>query len=251
MQQTQRLGVLSLGVTRDNSNSLLSPTRGSIIRLETRFSGPVVLSDSGLQFTKLLGDASRYIGAGVGNVLAMRLRGGTFIGRSVGSATNFIPPQERLYAGGPTTVRGYNQNELGSLLYISRTYQKIFVSEASNPTTGGRDTVWNVHDTAYRRVVPVGGNALIVGNLELRLRSPFRPTLQWTPLLTPERCGTGRRLRIEPRQVQGHARDSDHGFLAGGSGAAAIGYNPYRRPPGRFTTRPTTRAVSSFASRET
>jgi outer membrane translocation and assembly module TamA len=81
VQQTQRLAVLALGTTRNTSNSILSPTRGSTIHLETRYSGPVILSDSGLQFTKVLGDASRYISMGGGNVLAMRLRGGTFVGR--------------------------------------------------------------------------------------------------------------------------------------------------------------------------
>ena len=120
IQHTQRLAVLSLAVTRDNSNNILSPTRGSIIRLEARHSSPLILSDSGLQFNKFVGDASRYINAGGGNVLALRIRGGTVFGRNLGSATGFIPPQERLYAGGPTTVRGFSQNELGSLIYIAR-----------------------------------------------------------------------------------------------------------------------------------
>jgi len=233
VQQTQRLGVLSLGVTRDNSNSILSPTRGSIIRLEGRYSSPLILSDSGLQFTKLLGDAARYVGAGGNNVLAMRIRGGTFVGRSVGSATNFIPPQERLYAGGPTTVRGYAQNELGSLLYISPGYQQSFVSESSTPT-GARDTVWNVADTSYRRVVPVGGNALIVGNLELRLRSPFVPDLlQWT-LFTDagevwNRGGGSGLNRVKVKITPGIQLTA---VSPVGPVRAAIGYNPYRRPPG-------------------
>ena len=118
IQQTQRLAVLSFGITRDNSNSILSPTRGSIIRLEARHSSPVILSNSGLQFNKVVGDASRYINAGGGNVLALRIRAGSVFGRNVGSTNAFIPPQERLYAGGPTTVRGFSQNELGSLIYI-------------------------------------------------------------------------------------------------------------------------------------
>ena len=232
VQQTQRLGVLSLGVTRDNSNSILSPTRGSIIRLEARYSSPAILSDSGLQFTKLLGDASRYINAGGGNVIAMRIRGGTFIGPSVGSATNFIPPQERLYAGGPTSVRGYAQNELGSLLYVASGFEKTFVSASING--GVPDTVWNVADTSYRRVVPVGGNTLIVGNLELRLRSPFAPDLlQWT-LFTDagevwNRGGGSGLNRVKLKVTPGIQVTA---FSPVGPVRAAIGYNPYRRPPG-------------------
>ncbi|HEX3532677.1 MAG TPA: POTRA domain-containing protein, partial [Gemmatimonadaceae bacterium] len=92
VEKTQRLAILSLSATRDNSNSLLSPTRGSIIRVEARHSSPFILSDTALQFNKFVGDASRYISAGGGNVLALRIRGGVVYGRSLGSATGFIPP---------------------------------------------------------------------------------------------------------------------------------------------------------------
>jgi len=234
VQETQRLGILSLAVVRDNSNSLMSPTRGSIVRLEARYSSPVTLSDSGLQFSKVLGDASRYINAGGGNVLAMRLRGGTFLGRSVGSATNFIPPSERLYGGGPTTVRGYAQNQLGSLLYISQGYQqKTFLS--STPLPGGSvDSVWLVSDTASRRVVPVGGNTLLVGNLELRLRSPFLPdVLQWTAFTDAgsvwNRGGGSGLNRVRLKVTPGIQMTA---FTPVGPVRAAVGYNPYQRPAG-------------------
>jgi len=227
VQQTQRLAVLTLGVTRNTSNSLLSPTRGSTIHLETRYSGPLILSDSGLQFTKVLGDASRYVNAGAGNVLAMRLRGGTFIGRSVTSATNFIPPQERLYAGGPTTVRGYAQNELGSLLYIAPTFTEIPPHDTIPYTTVEEDT-------AFRRVVPVGGNTLIVGNLELRLRSPVAPELLQFTVFTDagevwNRGGGSTLNRVKLKVTPGIQITA---FSPVGPVRAAIGYNPYRRPPG-------------------
>ena len=223
IQKTQRLAVLSLSVTRDNSNNILSPTRGSIIRLEARHSSPVILSDSGLQFNKFVGDASRYINAGGGNVLALRVRGGTVFGRSFGSATVFIPPQERLYAGGPTTVRGFAQNELGSLLYVSRTYRVI---------PGLPDTV--VVDSTYRRIVPVGGNSLVVGNLELRLRSPMLPQLLQFTIFTDagevwnrgaSSTLSGVKLKVTPG-IQITA------FSPVGPVRVAIGYNPYQRPPG-------------------
>jgi len=232
VQQTQRLAVLSLGLTRNNANSILSPTRGSIIHLEGRYSSPLILSDSGLQFTKLLGDASHYVNAGGGNVLAMRLRGGSFIGRSVTSATNFIPPQERLYAGGPTTVRGYAQNELGSLLYIANSFQKVFVSG----TPGVADTVWNVmpDTTGVKRVVPVGGNTLLVGNLELRLRSPVAPELLQFTIFTDagevwNRGGGSGLNRVRLKVTPGIQITA---FSPVGPVRAAIGYNPYQRPPG-------------------
>jgi outer membrane protein insertion porin family len=231
IQQTQRLAVLSLAITRDNSNSLLSPTRGSIVRLEARHSSPVILSDSGLQFNKFVGDASRYINAGGGNVLALRIRGGTVFGRSLGAATGFIPPQERLYAGGPTTVRGFSQNELGSLIYIASGYDSLL---STHPVTGAPDTVILARDSGYRRIVPVGGNSLLVGNLELRLRSPFLPQLLQFTIFTDagevwNRGGTaqvkGVKLKVTPG-VQVTA------FSPVGPVRVAVGYNPYQRPKG-------------------
>src|SRR5690242_2741599 len=118
VQRTQQLAVLSLAITRDNSNSLLSPTRGSVIRLEARHSSPAILSNKDLQFNKLMRDASRYVGVGR-TVIAMPIRSGSVFGRNVQSATGFIPPQEHLYAGAPTKYRGLAQDELGSLIYIS------------------------------------------------------------------------------------------------------------------------------------
>jgi outer membrane protein assembly factor BamA len=235
IQRTQQLAVLSLGVTRDNSNNLLSPTRGSIIRLEARHSSPMILSNRDLQFNKFVGDASRYINAGGGNVLAFRIRGGTVFGRNVESATSFIPPQERLYAGGPTTVRGFSQNELGSLIYIARdTALKRFSS--IDPNTGLPDTVVlapSADTNGFKRIVPVGGNSLLVGNVELRLRSPFLPELLQFTLFTDAgevwNRGTprvsGMKLKVTPG-IQVTA------FSPVGPVRVAIGYNPYQRPKG-------------------
>ena len=230
IQRTQQLAILSLAVTRDNSNNLLSPTRGSVIRLEARHSSPAILSNKDLQFNKLIGDASRYVAIGGSTVLAMRVRGGSVFGRNVQSATGFIPPQERLYAGGPTTVRGFSQNELGSLIYISGTYERFFVD-----TVGRRDTVLRLpEDTlAPRRIVPVGGNSLLVGNLELRMRSPFlSDLLQWTLFTDAGEVwnrGTGQLKQVKLKVTPGIQLTA---FSPVGPVRLAIGYNPYQRPLG-------------------
>ncbi len=231
IQQTQRLAVLSLAITRDNSNSLLSPTRGSIVRLEARHSSPVILSDSGLQFNKFVGDASRYINAGGGNVLALRIRGGTVFGRSFGSATGFIPPQERLYAGGPTTVRGFSQNELGSLIYIAGGYDSLL---STHPVTGAPDTVILARDSGYRRIVPVGGNALLVGNLELRLRSPVLPQLLQFTIFTDagEVWNRGGGAQVKAVKLKITPGVQVTAFSPVGPVRVAVGYNPYQRPKG-------------------
>jgi outer membrane protein assembly factor BamA len=235
IQRTQQLAVLSLAVTRDNSNNLLSPTRGSVVRLEARTSSPVILSNKDLQFNKLVGDGSQYISAGGGNVLAFRIRGGSVFGRNVASATSFIPPQERLYAGGPTTVRGFSQNELGSLIYIAQAGDLVkFIS--TDPNTGLQDTVVLAPKTdsvGFKRIVPVGGNSLLVGNIELRLRSPVLPELLQFTLFTDAgevwNRGTPQVSSVKLKVTPGIQVTA---FSPVGPVRVAIGYNPYQRPRG-------------------
>ncbi len=177
VQETERLAVVSAIVSHDASNNVFSPTAGSQWRVEVRHASPVTLSDSSLRFSKLLAERSQYWGIGDGAVIAIRVRGGAVFGRSLRDNTGFIPPQERLYAGGPTTVRGFSQNELGSAIYIARSYEVVY------PQPPFVDTVFQipVGDRSFRRAVAVGGNSLLVSNFELRLRSPFLPeVLQWT-----------------------------------------------------------------------
>ena len=228
LQETQRLAVLSASMTRDNANSLLNPTRGSVVRLEARHSSPAILSEQGLTFNKLVGDASRYWDVGGGNVFAVRVRGGIVFGRGFGEAADFVPPQERLYAGGPTTVRGFSQNELGSVIYISRGFVPVALP------TG--DTALRVADsvTTYKRLVPVGGNTLAVGNVELRLRSPILPdVLQWTIFTDAgEVWNRGGRSIAEGVRFKVTPGLQLTAFSPVGPVRAVIGYNPYPRPAG-------------------
>ncbi len=232
VQQTQQLGVLSLAITRDNSNSLLSPTRGSILRLELSNSSPYIFSNKDLQFSKAVGDASRYINAGAGNVIALRIRGGTVFGRNTQGAEGFIPPQVRLYGGGPTTVRGFSQNELGSLIYVANSFDSLLSNDPRAPFA--LDTVIRVPDTAgFKRIVPVGGNSLLVGNAELRLRMPFLSDLLQFTLFTDAgevwNRGTGQLKQVKLKVTPGIQLTA---FSPVGPVRVAVGYNPYHRPPG-------------------
>jgi outer membrane protein insertion porin family/translocation and assembly module TamA len=83
-------------------------------------------------------------------------------------------------------------------------------------------------------VVPVGGNSLLVGNLELRLRSPFAPQLlQWTLFTDAGEVWNrgsaaalgGVKLKVTPG-IQMTA------FSPVGPVRLAVGYNPYQRPAG-------------------
>ncbi|HEY8166472.1 MAG TPA: BamA/TamA family outer membrane protein [Gemmatimonadaceae bacterium] len=227
VQQTQRLGVVSAVVSRDNSNDLVSPTRGSQWRLEVRHASPFTFSDSALEFNRFLGERSQYWGIPGGAVIALRIRGGAVYGRQLSSTTSFIPPQERLYAGGPTTVRGFSQNELGSAIYIARDFQV---------ETVGTDTLLRVADSvrSFRRSVPVGGNSMIVANLELRLRSPVLPELlQWT-LFTDagDVWNRGRFNSFQNFRIKLTPGFQLTAFSPVGPVRVVVGYNPYDRPAG-------------------
>jgi outer membrane protein assembly factor BamA len=230
VQQTQRLAVVSAIISHDNSNSVFAPTAGSQWRIEVRHASPVTLSDTSLRFNKLLAERSQYWGIPGGAVIAIRVRGGLVFGRSLSDNTGFIPPQERLYAGGPTTVRGFSQNELGSAIYIARSYEVVY------PQFPFVDTLFRVPvaDRSFRRAVPVGGNSLLVSNLELRLRSPFLPdVLQWTVFTD---AGD-----VWNRGLLGSFQDFHLKVTPGiqltalspvGPVRVVMGYNPYRRPAG-------------------
>jgi outer membrane protein insertion porin family/translocation and assembly module TamA len=127
-----------------------------------------------------------------GAVLALRARAGAVVGTRLNdSTTRFIPPQERLYAGGPNSVRGFRQNELGPVVYTVRGYDTVAVA---NPATGEVATYFRDTTSGGRRVdrtVPTGGNAVLVGNAELRFPSPFLgSSCSSTPSWTWARCGT-------------------------------------------------------------
>lgn len=229
VQQTQRLAVVSAAVSRDRTNNLVSPSRGSQFRIEARHASTFILSDTALQFNKLLAERSHYWGQPGGTVLAFRLRGGAVVGRRFANVTGFIPPQERLYAGGPNSMRGFAQNELGSLVYIARHYELRVLPN-------GTDSVFVIPDSAQdiRRAVPTGGNSLILGNLELRMPSPFlADLLQWTLFADAGDVWTRARTeRFRNFSIKVTPGVQLTAFSPVGPVRFVVGYNPYDRPAG-------------------
>jgi outer membrane protein insertion porin family/translocation and assembly module TamA len=131
------------------------------------------------------------------NVFSLRLRAGAVAGRRFTDTLGFIPPQERLYAGGATSLRGYQQNELGNAVYIAR------AGDVTKDTMSTPARYYVADSAGFERVVPLGGNTLVVANVEYRVRDAFlfpgvfeyvffvdagdvwnrpnRPTFKWTP----------------------------------------------------------------------
>jgi outer membrane protein assembly factor BamA len=154
-----RLSTLSLGTIRDGRDNPIAPSRGSLVTADVETALRSIGSEVG--YVKTFVQASRYqtLGAGGGVVFAGRAelglaRGFERIvelrdangdpilgsdGQPVTGVVEDLPASQRFFAGGSTTVRGFQLDRLG-------------VEEIIDEATG----------------LSRGGNALIVLNAELR-----------------------------------------------------------------------------------
>jgi outer membrane protein assembly complex protein YaeT len=237
-ERNRPLAVASAHLERLRTDNVLNPRAGTTLRLDLRGAGTEIGSDKQLQFVKGLVDGSVYRGLTRSLTFAARLRVGSVLGRtlSFGDSVGFVPPEERLYAGGAASVRGYQQNELGDLIYIAE--------QAPDTTVGLGDTLYFdvANGSIARRVVPVGGNSLIVANFEVRIRSFIYPELiQYTVFLD------GGDVWQRGRAIGTRTRKASALFLNGlrwtpgvgvrvftpvGPIQANVGYNPFARPAG-------------------
>jgi outer membrane protein assembly factor BamA len=232
VQRLQRLAVASFSVTRDGSDNPVNPTHGTVLRFEFRTAGAHTGSDPSLHFNKVLVDGSVYVPAGRDVVLAARLRFGAVLGSTFGfnNSAVFIPQQERLFAGGQTTVRGFQQNELGPAVYIPAAYDTVHAP--------GSDTVFYLqakNNVGSYRTIPTGGNALAVGMLEARIRSPILPDiLQWAVFLD---AGAVWNVGKSGESIGFNSLRWTPGFGARvrtqiGVLRVDLAYNPYQQPAG-------------------
>ena len=184
VQRLQRLAVASFSVSNDGTDNPVNPTHGYVVRFEFRTAGAYTGSDPSLHFNKVLVDGAVYMPAGPDIVLAARLRFGAVLGSSFGFSNSavFIPQQERLFAGGQTTVRGFQQNELGPAVYVPTVFDTVQANGShcdSACLTNPANTVYfrASNNIGGQRTIPTGGNALAVGMLEARIRSPILPDI--------------------------------------------------------------------------
>jgi outer membrane protein insertion porin family len=233
LERKERTATLGWTGTRIRANSVVNPTRGSVIRLEARHASPLVGSSPDISFNRGVIDASYYSPA-MGGALALRLRYGAVLGSRLdfsGSPT-FVPPQERLYAGGPNSVRGYRQNELGPAIYLPALLDTIPIL--------GNDTLVYLRAVPGKAgqgqaVVPTGGDNVVVANAELRLHSFFLPDLVQFAVFVDAgqvwnrgRSGAG----INYRAVRVTPGTGVRYFSLVGPIRVDVGYNPYSQPGG-------------------
>ena len=239
VREKQPLAIASMSFSRATAPSARSGA--SSIRIDLRHASKTILSDPTLQFNTLLGDARRFWPVGNGVEIAARVYGGAVIGNRISlrsgteglirNVSEYVPPQERLYAGGPNSVRGFRFNQLGPVSYVVDEFRTV---AGDNGETYYRADPDSVGDDW--RAVPTGGNTLVVANLEAGLPSPFLSELIRYALFVDagqvwNRDRTGgvaagfRALRVTPGA--GIRVASPVGPIR-----VDVGYNPYRRPPG-------------------
>ncbi|GJG87979.1 hypothetical protein tb265_31600 [Gemmatimonadetes bacterium T265] len=220
LDRNRTVGTLGYAIVRNRANDLLNPTSGNVERLTLRHSSALTGSEATQRFNKAVFDGS-YYRPFAGGVLTLHAQGGTVLGDA--------PQQERLFAGGPTTVRGYRQNELGPQVYL--------LTNVVADTVGGVLTYHAAPGAKPERTIPAGGNTLVVGNVELQLRSPVLPELLALALFTDAgevfnrgsagttATGGGRALRVTPGA--GVRVRSPFGAIR-----VDLGYNPYAATAG-------------------
>jgi outer membrane protein assembly complex protein YaeT len=127
------------GLSFDNTDSLFQPSRGSLINLSHQIGLPYLGGEYGYLRSTLL--VTRYVEVRDGWVLAGKLLPGVIFG--YGGENDRVPLFQRLFAGGASSIRGYERRQLGP---------------KDDPKSFGQE----------RDPEPVGGRALLETSLELR-----------------------------------------------------------------------------------
>jgi outer membrane protein insertion porin family len=99
---------LVFGFTYNNSEPILDPVQGFVISLGTKTND--ILGKKEMPFFRAIADVRTYAGISKGIVLALKAKAGGIVRTD---NNDFIPVEERFYAGGSYSVRGWARSELG------------------------------------------------------------------------------------------------------------------------------------------
>ena len=114
------LAILSATATFPRVNNPVDPSRGHLYTGEVAWSSSLIGSSQFQQFTRLAIEGRWYRTILPEVVLAWRARAGRVFGRKTDNlgTVNFVPVEQRFYAGGPNDVRGFPYNQLGPIVYV-------------------------------------------------------------------------------------------------------------------------------------
>jgi outer membrane protein insertion porin family len=146
----------------DRANAPLDPSAGYVARTTIAISPRWLGSE--LSFFRWSASGALYREVGARQVAAVNARVGNFFRTAtVRGDGDFLPPEQRFYAGGAASVRGFDRNALGPGIYVT---DQVTVTEG---------------DTLPARAptfVPTGGTSVAVVNAEWRMPSPV-----WSDLM--------------------------------------------------------------------
>ena len=123
------VSALGFSITRDSTNSFINPTKGFVTTNSIDVAGSWLGGDK--DFIRFVSQNSYYIPFKWNSVLEFRLRAGVV---DAIDDSNKVPIFERFFTGGSRSIRGYEERDVGPL------------------------------DSATQD--PIGGEALLVGNIE-------------------------------------------------------------------------------------
>ncbi|MFQ5603212.1 MAG: outer membrane protein assembly factor BamA [bacterium] len=130
--------ILRVGLSRNSTDQIFSPTHGSISRLVVEEAGRFLRTP--FKYLKTSFEYRQFVPVKPGFVFALRV----FVGSMKAiRGSEVTPVEERFFSGGSYSVRGWRRQLLGPLRL-----------SATSDTT--------------KKVIPEGGNSILEGNLELR-----------------------------------------------------------------------------------
>ncbi|MFN0107573.1 MAG: translocation/assembly module TamB domain-containing protein [Blastocatellia bacterium] len=173
-EQAIRLGMLSVGFTRDTRDNVLNPSSGQLMSADhsiaskllggnesfNKFFGTYQRYKTIAPFTSLLSGTTLVFSARIGLADTFRLTDRNNNG-SIEDSERRLPISERFFSGGATTLRGFRFE-----------------------TAGPQEVLFDVNQPAGKpfilpTLVPVGGDALAVFNFEMRY--PLSQRLRLAP----------------------------------------------------------------------
>ena len=179
MREQTNLSPFAVTGLVDRTNDAFSPTVGYRARGELEHASAFTGSD--FRYNRIALDWALFRELGRNIVLATHARGGYVRGLSSTSdalnlfgegSQEILHPRKRFFAGGSRSVRGYGENQLGPrILTIApgdlrgSPTDSVMMCPESIPITECDPNLADVNDFAPR---PLGGNAIVEGNVELR-----------------------------------------------------------------------------------
>ncbi|MFV2007052.1 MAG: outer membrane protein assembly factor [Longimicrobiales bacterium] len=176
LQSANWLAPVGISLAQDRTNRILNPTRGYSAVLDVELASGMTGSD--FAYNRAFAQLAAYREARQGQVVAARVRGGWVGAGTFGllrSAGDITHPQKRFYGGGPNSVRGFGQNQLGPRVLTVDVRRLIFPASADGGAACLPGEVMDLScdasslsDGRFDTPRPTGGRVILEASVEFR-----------------------------------------------------------------------------------